>query len=96
MLSFNCALDVERVFKTEMKGKVKLFLALLLLFFNCFQVQKAASCGQKFTGAGNIFGGSKAASNAWPWLTVFLNKPINYFFCGGSLISVKTVVSGKK
>lgn len=69
---------------------------LALFFLNCFGVQKAANCGQKFSGVGNIFGGHRVISNAWPWLTVFLNKSKKTFFCGGSLISAKTVVSGKK
>ena len=72
------------------------YLLSLLIYFSCFKVQEAANCGHKFSGVGYIVGGSKALPNAWPWLTVLLYKPKNKFFCGGSLISEKHVISGEK
>lgn len=53
-------------------------------------------CGAKFEGIGTIFGGEKAEQNSWPWLVAFLYVPKNSFFCGGSLISKRHVLSGKK
>jgi hypothetical protein len=31
----------------------------------------------------------------WPWLVVFVDKSMNDFMCGGSLISEKNVLSGE-
>ena len=53
-------------------------------------------CGTKFEGFGTIFGGVKAEQNSWPWVVPFLYVPKNKFFCGGSLISIRHVLSGEK
>lgn len=53
-------------------------------------------CGRKFVGAGMVFGGEKTTQNSWPWLVALFYLPKNQFFCGGSLISSKHVLSGEK
>jgi hypothetical protein len=53
-------------------------------------------CGLRSVGEGNVWGGENTKINAWPWLVAFLYRPFEEFFCSGSLITAKHVVSGEK
>jgi Trypsin len=53
------------------------------------------SCGRKFSGSDLSFGGEQVQSNEWPWLVALIYSPKNVFFCSGSLISSKHVISGE-
>jgi Trypsin len=57
--------------------------------------QESESCGSKIGARGLSFGGEKVQSNEWPWLVALINWPKNEFFCGGSLVSSKHVISGE-
>lgn len=52
-------------------------------------------CGQKTVGVGNVYGGKLVEANSWPWLVAFMKEPENTFFCGGSYVSKRFIVSGK-
>lgn len=54
-----------------------------------------AQCGQQEISSGRVVGGIEAASGEWPWLAaIFLHgdKRVE-FWCGGSLISAKHVLT---
>lgn len=59
-------------------------------------VANAKSCGRRSNVVGTIFGGNKALKNEWPWLVAFVDRQSESFFCCGSLISSKHVLSGEK
>jgi hypothetical protein len=52
-------------------------------------------CGQKHSTAGFIFGGIPAKPHDWPWLVAMIYTPYDQYFCSGSLVSRKHVVSGE-
>lgn len=54
-------------------------------------------CGKKSTDAQTlIVGGTKAKQGDYPWQAAIYRKDLNYKnICGGSLISLQTVISGK-
>lgn len=52
-------------------------------------------CGQQFVLAGLIAGGNKTVRGEWPWLVALELKPDGMFFCAGTLISEKHVLSGE-
>jgi Trypsin len=63
---------------------------VILLAICCIFVEGHEYCGRKFDGSGK-----EVRSNEWPWLVALVNWPKNSFFCGGSLISSKHVISGE-
>lgn len=71
---------------------------VLFLFLNVFcdsiPSEKVLKCGKRGAIFGRIWGGENTELNAWPWLVAF--RHLNNFFCGGSLVSSKHVVSGMK
>lgn len=74
-------------------GVFSLFLISCEIFVaSSSQVQP---CGQRKGGGGNIIDGIKAKKNEWPWLVAFVKVPEGKFFCGGSLISDKHILSGE-
>lgn len=42
-----------------------------------------------------IVNGDAAWKNEWPWLVAFVKIPEEKFFCGGSLVSRKHILSGE-
>jgi secreted trypsin-like serine protease len=56
---------------------------------------ESENCGRKDSVSERIFGGEEVQSNEWPWLVAFVNWTENKFFCGGSLVSSKHVISGE-
>lgn len=52
-----------------------------------------SNCGQREGFAGNI-GGEAVKKGEWPWLAAFVMMPAEDFFCGGSLISKRHIMSG--
>jgi secreted trypsin-like serine protease len=57
---------------------------------------KVVQCGASVVGRGNIVGGEDTKIHSWPWLVALIQKPKNDFFCSGSLISAKYVISGEQ
>lgn len=78
--------------------RAKYFLSLVTsLCFVCgiFAIE-VLECGLgKSEYEGFVFGGQPAAKGAWPWLVALIHRKHEKFFCGGSLISAKHVLSGK-
>jgi secreted trypsin-like serine protease len=79
------------------------FNEFLLIFMGFFVIcvdasetttRQPRSCGLRPAGSGNVWGGNHTRFNSWPWLVVLRFKPTNAFFCGGSLIMERHVVSG--
>ena len=78
--------------------KFKEVFVVFFLFFVIFvQSNPTPKCGRKNGVQPNVRGGNPTRPNTWPWLVAFLHrKKLNKtFFCGGSLVSAKHVVSGK-
>jgi secreted trypsin-like serine protease len=76
-----------------MRNKVNLICSLLLLTSVESKVTK--SCGNRSGGIGNVVGGTEINRGKWPWITAFVHVPKNTYFCGGSLISDRRILSGK-
>jgi secreted trypsin-like serine protease len=71
---------------------------VILLAICCFFVEGQSvreKCGRKFSAIGTVFGGERTQSNEWPWLAALFYWPKDVFFCGGSLVSSKHVISGE-
>ena len=94
-LVFICLLQCEIIF-SAMKFK-EVFVVLLLFFVISVQSNPTLDCGKKNGVQGNVYGGDPTKPNTWPWIVAFLHrvKKKKTFFCGGSLVSAKHVVSGK-
>jgi secreted trypsin-like serine protease len=71
-----------------------LFIAAI---FKVFALSKIDNnhCGSRHTVVGTIYGGDRANRNSWPWLVALFDRKNEKFFCAGSLISEKHVLSGK-
>lgn len=52
-------------------------------------------CGRRFGKTALIFGGNPANQHAWPWLVALIYRHTDKFFCAGSLINRKLVLSGE-
>jgi Trypsin len=61
-----------------------------------FPEVNATECGKRSLVVGTVLGGDEARKNSWPWLAALFNRRYDNFFCAGSLISRKHVLSGKK
>lgn len=72
---------------------------LLVLIVTCEvygQSRIVQKCGIKNRASERIVGGNPVTKQGeWPWLVTFFYKFTGSFFCSGSLISQKHVVSGK-
>ena len=75
---------------------MKLSIGSLLIFFVIRCESTETTCGRADQAGGLIIGGSQVERGKWPWI-VALFKTVNNdskFFCGGTLISNKHVVTG--
>lgn len=71
-------------------------LAVLVLFFVIFESFKAQeTCGQFNYGGGTVVGGNEIKRGEWPWLIALFYSDNKKYFCGGTLISNKHVLTGK-
>lgn len=52
-------------------------------------------CGEVSFSAGHVIGGTASKRGQWPFLVALYNLETNKFFCGGSLITSKNVLTGK-
>jgi serine protease 56 len=90
---------VGRVFNSvEMKFK-RISVILLTILDICVNTNSAqVKCGRKSVASGNVHGGEPAKLNEWPWLVALRhqNAEVNKFFCGGTLISKRHVLSGER
>lgn len=82
-----------------MRQKV-LFVIIIAIFIFCVvsgQVRNEINkCGvQSSSFATRIFGGVETEKNEFPWLVAIHHRAARSFFCAGSLISAKHVLSGK-
>lgn len=74
------------------------FLALIVFIgaVLSFMTTKAQKCGKvRSEFGGTIFGGEKSRKTEFPWMVALVDRKLNKFFCGGTLISAKHVLSGK-
>jgi secreted trypsin-like serine protease len=79
------------------KGLLVVFVSISVISTSASEntTSKLSSCGLKPPGSGNVYGGNHTKSNSWPWLVALRFKPTNDFFCGGSLIAARIVVSSE-
>jgi hypothetical protein len=78
-----------------MKMKLLLVVHIAFVLVSDSNAQKLPKCGKSHFGIGTVISGRPSTPHSWPWLVAFFFKPENQFFCGGSLISAKHVLSGK-
>lgn len=69
-----------------------IFLHFLLLFQSA-AVFGAENCGSSAKAAGLIIGGKFSENNQWPWLAALITRSDETFFCGGTLISKRHVLT---
>lgn len=74
--------------------KLKEFLVILFALIGVDGFQKFSTKSPRFVD-NRIFGGEKTKKGDWPWLVAFMRRKQEVFFCGGSLIGVKHVLSGE-
>lgn len=70
----------------------------LFLLISCVSTEISYKCGQQGNSMSTrIFGGEKIvkSSNTFPWLVALHDRRGDNFFCAGSLISEKHVLSGQ-
>lgn len=53
------------------------------------------SCGKVSFSIGFVVGGTETIRGQWPFLVALFNLETSKFFCGGSLITTKHVLTGK-
>lgn len=83
----------------EMKFKEEFLILIVFVAFTAHAnpTQRAVeNCGKKPVSVGLVFGGVYSRRHSWPWIVNFQRVIDNQVFCGGSLVSVKHVVSGEK
>jgi secreted trypsin-like serine protease len=72
---------------------------LLLITICCVSGFPSSSNEQCKKGSGGvvglIVGGEKATAGDWRWVVAFKYRPSGKYFCGGSLISNRHILSGK-
>jgi secreted trypsin-like serine protease len=80
---------------------IVLFVLILLNFSSCeaFRVKRTAlSCEIPSVNRGYVINGSEFARGSYPWMVALMfvedGEPPRYF-CGGSLISTKHVLTGE-
>lgn len=75
-------------------------LKLLYIFMFCIigmvNLSEASKedCGTRKVFVPYIFGGSSIQKAEWPWLVAFFHRIESKFFCSGSLVSKKHILSG--
>jgi secreted trypsin-like serine protease len=74
--------------------KFKYFL-VILSGLACYLVQTDQTCGKKPESVGKTLIGQELASNSWPWVVALINRQNLQFFCGGTLISSRHVLTGE-
>jgi hypothetical protein len=79
--------------------KIENMFVLLITFFvtfACVSADPVGKCGRRTNvGLGNVFGGAHTRANSWPWLVALKHRYTEKFFCGGSLVSERHVISGE-
>ena len=78
----------------------KVILVIIAIFWTCVQtspVENEQDCGRKVVDLDLPDNENSLNTNNWPWLVAFTHRVVGSrnFFCGGSLVSVKHVVSGE-
>lgn len=74
---------------------MKKLILLLIEVFLAACAPRNEFCGRRAGVVGTIFGGSAVKKNSWPWITALFDRAEDKFFCAGSLINSKHVLSGK-
>lgn len=59
-----------------------------------FKVQQ--SCGvASASGTGLVHGGERFIRGAWPWMVALVDQKTSYYFCSGTFVSEKRVLTGE-
>lgn len=66
----------------------------LILITDAIDLEYFKTCGQVQGFVGTVFGGEYVKPNQWPWIVALIHLEAGYF-CGGTLLSNKHVLSGK-
>jgi secreted trypsin-like serine protease len=78
---------------------IKVFLIVCSIFvqINTKLVKESKiTCGKRSGVIGNIIDGESLRRGSFPWLVAFRCLSTNQFFCGGSLVSDRHIVSGEE
>jgi hypothetical protein len=81
----------------KFKEFLVIFVAISVICVDASEIttRQPPTCGKRLSGEGNVMGGRHTRLHSWSWLVVLHLKPTNTFFCAGSLISERHVVSGE-
>lgn len=71
-----------------------LLCAVFFVYSDLFQVE-GQQCGVKSGFVATIFGGERVEKGEWPWMVAFIHRKEEVFFCAGSLVSKKHILSGE-
>lgn len=72
----------------------KVFLSLVFSCFVCAIEAQQCGYGKSSFSAFAVGGGDSKKGN-WPWIVALIHIESKQFFCGGSLVSAKHVLSGE-
>lgn len=80
-----------------MRSTFHIFAVVLFCFASDISsASKDLECGfGRSEFVGYIVGGEPSTRGAWPWLVALIHTENDQFFCSGSLISAKHVLSGE-
>lgn len=84
---------VSRCLKMKLVGVI-FFVAISCGVIRATQAQ-TQGCGRQQKPFG-VFGGMSASKIEWTWVVAFIKLPEQQFFCAGSLISERHVLSGQQ
>jgi len=73
--------------------KMKIYLLCFVAIAFDFKVFALAPCGIVKLSRGLIIGGKEVKRHAYPWLVALHSSELESFFCAGSIVSTRHVVS---
>ncbi|CRK96187.1 CLUMA_CG009616, isoform A [Clunio marinus] len=85
--------NIFEVFNQLVSNNVSISLKLCVLLYLFLIQQIYSQCGQQKILVSRIFGGDSTQPGEYPWLVAFYERRSNTFFCAGSLISQKHILS---
>jgi Trypsin len=78
---------------TEMSSDGSVILIFFLVAITSASPLPSHQCGEFSTTGGLVFHGTLAKRDRWPFLAALFNTETQKFFCGGSLISVRSILT---
>jgi secreted trypsin-like serine protease len=70
-------------------------VATIMIYVAFFVSSAEPLCGDKPESSEIVLDGNQTRINSWPWFVALRFKPTNAFFCAGSLISDRYVITSE-